>query len=528
MNEVLSLDCTLRDGGYCNQWYFKQENIKKIISALLSANADIIECGFLTNTIEFNSDYTKYDCTRRLNQFVPRHKSNTKFVLMLNYGEYDVEKLPYKEETKVDGIRIAFHKKDRFKIAPICRKIAEKGYDVFIQPMVTLLYSEEEFEEIIRISNEINPYAFYIVDSFGVMQKWDLMRYFEIADANLKKSIKLGFHSHNNLQSAFSNAQSLLEKDTQRGVIIDSSIYGMGRGAGNLNTELFFNELNSRSYSKYKIRPLLHVMDEVINRFYEEKAWGYTLPNYLSAIRMIHPNYASYLSEKKTLTIEDIDEIFAMMDSDRAVEYDEEYIRSLYIEYMSRGAIENEHLDEIKKKVQGKKILLIAPGKSAIDEQNKIKQFIDCYEPIIISINHVYPIAEPNFIFVSNIRRFAQIDEAMYYKTISTSNIKNRATYMSTDYFELLNTVDDVRDNAGLMAIKFVKEKLEKEEVYIAGLDGYSYNVYDNFETKEMALLVSAEFMDRINEGMKEVIRGWDERIKIRFITSSIIGEYEK
>jgi 4-hydroxy 2-oxovalerate aldolase len=238
---------------------------------------------------------------------------------------------------------------------------------------------------------------------------------------------------------------------------------------------------------------------------------------------MIHPNYAGHLSEKKTLTIEDMDEIFSMMDPEKGAEYDEDYINMLYIQYMSRGGIRNGHLFEIKDKSKGRKVLLIAPGKRAIQEKEKILGFIRDNNPIVISINHEYPEYVSDYVFVSNIRRFDTIDKGLYGKVISTSNIRSQDTYASIDYYKLLNAVDDVRDNAGLMAIKFSIDDLEAKEIYLAGLDGYSHDVYENFETRDMALLASAEFLDKMNTGMKRVIQEYRKDSDINFITSSLL-----
>ena len=523
MKSVLTLDCTLRDGGYCNKWNFQEKNIKKIISSIISAGVEVVECGFLSNKVQYNPDVTKYTDLVQLEDKIPLHSDNSKYVLMMNYGEYDVSILPRCENTCIDGIRVAFHKKDRYKALELCRIIKEKGYLLFIQPMVTMFYQDEEFIELIQLSNEINPHAFYIVDSFGMMNKKVLLHYFDIAEAELSQDSYIGFHSHNNLQSAFSNAQSLIERDTERSMIIDCSVFGMGRGAGNLNLELFLNELNLSLGKHYQIKPILQIMDEVLNRFYEENPWGYTLPNYLSAVHMIHPNYAGYLSEKKTLAVDDIDEIFDMIDPEKGCEYDEQYISELYVQYMSTGIIRNGHLHEIKKKVMGGEVLFIAPGKSAIDEQEKILTFIKENNPIVISINHEYPVYPSDYIFISNIRRFKKLDKELYGKTISTSNIKSSETYASIDYFKLLNNIDDVRDNAGLMAIKFAMEDLETKNIYLAGLDGYSHDLYANFESNDMSLIASTDFLDRMNLGMHRILEEYKKKVQIEFITTSLL-----
>ncbi len=152
----------------------------------------------------------------------------------------------------------------------------------------------------------------------------------------------------------------------------------------------FFAELNCRFGKNYNVKSLLKIMDEIISRYYDEKPWGYSFPNYLSAIHMVHPNYAKYLTEKGALLLEDMDEIFSLMDPQRAVEYDKEYIENVYLEYMSNGKKNEECILDVVKQVKGKKLLLVAPGASASREYSLIKNFIYMNKPIVISINHEY------------------------------------------------------------------------------------------------------------------------------------------
>ena len=39
------LDCTLRDGGYYNNWDFDSEVVNKYLAAMASANIDYVELG---------------------------------------------------------------------------------------------------------------------------------------------------------------------------------------------------------------------------------------------------------------------------------------------------------------------------------------------------------------------------------------------------------------------------------------------------------------------------------------------------
>lgn len=526
MNTIHVLDCTLRDGGYCNQWKFGFENTKKIAKSLVDANVDIIECGFLTNRVTYNPEITKFTTLDEIAAVIPVDRKGKLFVAMMNYGEYKVENLPEYDGSSIDGIRVAFHKKNLSEALKVCRSIKAKGYKVFVQAMVSLSYSDEEFLSMIRSMNEIEPYAFYIVDSFGMMKKKNLIRLFYMVENNLKDGIWIGFHSHNNMQLAYSNAQSLVDAQTNRNLIIDSSIYGMGRGAGNLNTELFVEYLNENADGKYNLKPLLNVIDEILNDFYQKNYWGYSLPNYISAVHWAHPNYAGYLSEKNTLTVEAMDEIFSMMPQEKRFEFDKDYIEQLYVKYMATGDAQESHKADLKEKLKDKKILLIAPGKSSGDEKDKIVAFALKNDVISVSVNFDYPSCETDYIFVSNLRRFRELPTEQYGKCIVTSNIPADNVYLQTNYFDLLLPIEAVQDNAGLMAIKFFIE-LGVKEINLAGFDGYSHDVKQNYALRQMELVTKNAVIDAMNEGMEETIRILKKDCKILWLSKKRFIEGE-
>ncbi len=527
MNNIHILDCTLRDGGYCNEWRFGFENSKKIINGLIEANVEIIECGFITNRVLYNSDVTKFNTLSEIAKIIPENRKGKLFVAMMNYGEYNIDDLPDYDGTSIDGIRVAFHKKNRFEALELCQQIKAKGYLVFIQAMVSLSYSDEEFLKIIYRVNQFKPYAFYIVDSFGMMKGKELTRLFYMVEHNLDSEIWIGFHSHNNMQMAFSNAQLLTTVQTNRNLIIDSSIYGMGRGAGNLNTELFVEYLNENDRKQYCLKPLLILIDDIINFFYQRNNWGYSLPNYISAAHNAHPNYASYLDDKKTLTIEDINEIFDMMDEDKKVSYDKKYIEELYLRYMAAGRVDDEHKSELRSRLEGTQVLLIAPGKSSIDEKDKILNAALKQDLVVISVNYAYTEYSPDLIFVSNLRRFREIKERDKYKCIVTSNIHDEGVYVQLKYRDLLCNEEVVSDNAGLMAIKFLIEYNVKK-IYLAGFDGYSHDLDENYGNSSMAFNIRNTVLDAINVGMSKVLKDYCKQIEIEMITTPKFVQIER
>lgn len=517
MSKIQVLDCTLRDGGYCNNCKFGFDNEKKIVRGLVEANIDVIECGFLMNTVEYDKDATRFTSLDEVAEIIPQNKEGKTFVMLTDYGKYRPDDLPEYDGTSVDGLRVAFHKKDRVAALEECKAIKNKGYKVFVQAMVSLCYTDEEFLDLICRVNELEPYAFYIVDSFGMMKRKDLTRLFYLVEHNLNEKIKIGFHSHNNMQLAYSNAQSLVDLHSDRELIIDSSVYGMGRGAGNLNTELFVQYLNDNADGVYDIKPLLSIIDEILNEFYQRNYWGYSLPNYLSATHNAHPNYAGYLDDKKTLTVENMNEIFDMMDEDKKVSYDQGYIEELYLRYMATGKSQEEHKTELIENLNGKIILLIAPGKSSIEEKDKITSFVN-EDVVTVSVNYNYPIIDTDYIFLSNLRRFRELDASNREKCIVTSNIPADNVYLQTKYRDLLCDIEAVKDNAGLMAIKFFTQ-MGVRKIYLAGFDGYSHDEKENYGEATMAFVTRTAILDAMNHGMTKILKKYSKLVELNFLT---------
>ena len=214
-----------------------------------------------------------------------------------------------------------------------------------------------------------------------------------------------------------------------------------------------------------------------------------------------------------------MDEIFTLMDDEKRYEFDKEYIEQLYLRYMSGIRKPNEQTDDFREYLRGKRVLLVAPGKSAFTEKEKIVEFVKREEPLVISVNYDYSIVEPSYIFVSNIRRFQNIAQDRRKKCIITSNIASDECYLQISYESLLNQTESVKDNAGLMAIKFLMLH-EVGEVYLAGFDGYLHDTKENYGSQELAFTSENSVLDAMNYGMRRVMRDYAKEIRLTFLTS--------
>lgn len=529
MSRVKVLDCTLRDGGYINNWDFGEKNIKKIIWNLEESNIDVIECGFLSKSKNIDKDKSIFDSMSKVDEII-KDKHNADYVCMVNYGEYCIEDITNRNSTLVDGIRVAFHKEDLTNALSLCNEINKKGFKVYVQPMITNNYTDRELLNLVEAVNELGLYALYIVDSFGVMKKNDILRIFYILDNNLDKSIKIGFHSHNNQQLSYSNAQVLTEINSERKLIIDASVYGMGRGAGNLNTELFVEYLNNNIDAKYKIFPLLNIIDEVLLSIRSQYYWGYSLPYYLSACCNCHPDYATYLSKKNTLNIEAINKILSQIPVNRKMSFDKEYIEQLYIKYQDNNIDDKHNIKYLEELLNKRNILIVAPGSSVEKKYNYMNDFRVKEDVITVCINHYNSNIETDFLFITNMKRFDLLKDKAgikleNIKKIVTSNIKvDDLDCIRLNYLNLINESYIINDNATLMFLNLIKT-FNIKKVYLAGFDGYSYNNQKNYAEKEMIIVNSNETLENLNKEICDYLKEITKLIDIQFITPSRYNE---
>lgn len=333
MKNIKILDCTLRDGGYVNNWDFGYENIKKIIAELVNSKIEYIECGFFKKE-KYKSDKSLFNSFEQLENLLPKSSNNTKFTLMINYGDFLNNEIPLNKSKNI-ALRIVFKKEKRYEALEFCKNLKEKNYEIFINPMNTINYNSSELLELIEKINQIAPNVFTIVDTNGEMKNKDILSLFYLIENNLNPKIALGFHSHNSLQLSFSNAKTLLNQNTKRNLIIDSTIFGMGRGAGNLQSEVLTQYLNDNYNKSYNIISILKIIEEQINPIFTKKPWGYSVPYYLAATNSCHPNYATYLIKKQTLSLEKINTILKNIPENKKTNYDKELIKKLYIESLN-------------------------------------------------------------------------------------------------------------------------------------------------------------------------------------------------
>lgn len=206
MKEIKLLDCTLRDGGYLNDWEFGHANLLSIFERLVSSGTEIIEIGFIDERRQFDlnrSIMPTSSCARKI--YGKTDKRNAIIVGMIDYGTCSIQQLEKCEDSYLDGIRVIFKKHVMHEAIAFCQEVKNLGYKVFAQAVSITSYNDEELLELVGLVNELEPYAMSMVDTYGLLYKDNLMHYFTFLDKHLKPEIGLGYHSHNNFQLAYSN-----------------------------------------------------------------------------------------------------------------------------------------------------------------------------------------------------------------------------------------------------------------------------------------------------------------------------------
>ncbi|MBR4342557.1 MAG: aldolase catalytic domain-containing protein [Lachnospiraceae bacterium] len=532
MGKKYLLDCTLRDGGYINDWEFGHDNIVNIFERIVGSGIDIIEIGFIDDRREFDinrSIFPSTDCIEKI--YGKLDRKNAMVVGMIDYGTCDLANIRPCSESYIDGIRVIFKKAKMYPAMEYCRKLKELGYKVFSQLVSITEYSDEELLEVISLVNSVNPYALSIVDTYGLLNPTELTHILEIVDRNMNSGIIVGFHAHNNLQLGYVNATTVLNFMTDRDILVDGTLYGMGKSAGNAPIELVAMYMNEHFGKNYSISELQEAITTSVMDFQKKSPWGYQLFFYIAASNRVHPNYVSYLMNKRTMSVTAINEILKKIPDERKLEKDMKLIEQLYIEYQKNECDDEKAIKKLKGELAGKKVLLIGPGSSVGIYENEIKGYINTNSSVVVSINYI-PIAfHPDYMFITNATRYVQSATKLLdkdnedIKLIASSNVKNnnRNFDFVLNYSSLIDETAEFPDNSMCMLIRALM-KCSVSDIALAGFDGYTPENVNYFDI-DKAYSFLYDKAEVLNNYARNFFKSISDKVNIHFITPS---EYSK
>lgn len=530
MKKVQVLDCTLRDGGYLLDAKFGDNAIRGIIKKLADARVDVIECGFLKDE-PHREDTCVFSDVDEVITYLPKERGTSSYVLFADYSRYKAENLKPYDGRSVDGLRECFMKHERKDAMRVVKIMKDAGYKVYVQPVDLMYYNDYELLELIAWVNEIEPYAFSMVDTFGSMYVEDIQRVFPLVHHNLKPEIHMGFHSHNNLQLSSAIAQEFVRMamQTKRKVVVDGTICGMGRGAGNTSTELLLEFINRRYEGNYDMDVFLDLIDIYMPEIRRQCSWGYSIPFMIAGMYNAHVHNISYLLEKHNLDTKNMRQIVEKIDPITRKKYDYDNLEKIYIDHVSNHINDQDVIDSLRTELAGRNVLLIAPGLNAIRQQHAVNDYVDANKPVIIGINHIPTGISVDKIYFSNYRRLesAQNLHADFdkYEKILTSNLEYADEHCSKiNYNDYIKQGWFYFDNATIMALRLLV-KMGVKNVALAGFDGYQINE-KNYVNSELELTRDASTIQLINSDAVEMLADIKAHsdINITFITDSLYG----
>lgn len=502
------LDCTLRDGGYLVDTMFGETFVKGFTRSMTDAGLNVVEVGFLKDE-PHRTGSTIYNNAAQIRPYLPRQRrEGVSYVCLSDYSRYHISNLEPYDGTSIDGVRACFFKKERKDVLGFCREIKRKGYKLYVQPVDILGYSDEELLDLIADVNEIGPYAFSTVDTFGSMYPEDLPRVFRLINEHLAPGVRMGFHSHNNLQMSFALSQEFARlANGVRDITIDATLCGMGRGAGNTNTELVASYLNSHWGAHYDLDVLLDAVDNYMGSMRSRCTWGYSVPYFLAGIYSAHVHNITYLSDKPSVRAKDMRFVLEQLPADVRKRYDYDLVDKLYASRLASTGDDSTSRNVFAKKVEGRSVLLVMPGPTSRTYADKVAAWKQAHNALTITVNQLPAEGEPlpDLCFFSNPKRydywkhaprFAQVDKVL------TSNLceSEGEGQWVVNIAPLLRPGFKYADNAALLLLTLL-DGCCPAAVGLAGLDGYDVDK-KNFTTQDMERRFEAQQAAEINQGI--------------------------
>ena len=289
--EIKVVDCTVRDGGLMNNHRFTDDFVKKVYDACLEAGLDYMEFGYKGSKKIFDpKDYGpwKFCDEESLRRIVGENDTEMKICVMADAErcDYHNDILP-KKDSVIDCIRVACYVHQIPTAIDMVQDAHDKGYETTLNLMAVSAVPDFELNEALEAIAKCPNDLLYIVDSYGSLyseQVVDLMRRYTKAMKDKKAGV--GIHAHNNQQMAFSNTISAI---IEGATMLDATMCGLGRGAGNCHMELLLGFLKN---PKFSLRPILKCVEETILPLKKEFDWGYSIPYAITGQLNEHPRDA--------------------------------------------------------------------------------------------------------------------------------------------------------------------------------------------------------------------------------------------
>lgn len=297
--DIKVVDATIRDGGLVNDFRFTDEFIKELYVANAAAGVDYMEFGYKASKDIFDESQFgpwKFCDEDAIRKIVGDNDTDMKISVMADVGRCNYKRdIINRSDSVIDLVRIATYINTipaAIEMIEHCHKL---GYETTVNIMAISNAKEAEIDEALELIGNSPVDGIYIVDSYGSLYMEQIE---ELADKYLAMAEKynkfVGIHAHNNQQLAFANTIAALTRGVS---YLDSTVSGMGRGAGNCASEQLLGFLKN---PKYDIIPILKFLEKHIVPLQESGVeWGYNVPYLITGQMNRHPRSAIAATKEK-------------------------------------------------------------------------------------------------------------------------------------------------------------------------------------------------------------------------------------
>ena len=505
-NQVINLDCSFRDGGYYNNWSFKKKEIDFYLKNLSQTNIRYVEIGFrLLNSK--NSGLTAYSDDKFIKSL--KIKNNLKVGVMINASDFILDnKLDFNKLKKtfpnfknLSFIRVAFHNKDLKNVMKISKFLSNKGPEIMLNLMQISELDNKEILKILKKVNQLKINVFYIADSFGSLKPTNIKNLSKILKKYCKS--KIGFHAHDNLSLAYQNAIIAIKNDFD---YLDSTMLGMGRGAGNLKTEEIYKFIYKDD--KQGLKRIYNINKKIFKKLKGRYKWGTNRYYRFAATKSIHPSYIQELLNNRAYQKKNYKNILKSLANIDSKKYNPKYL----INYNNKKLIKY-GIDKIK---LNKDILILGSSPNLRLFKKKIKKFIDKkhLSTIAVNLNSIFEDRFIDYRVASHPNRI-QIDHGLYKKFDNklilpsnilnqkiVNNLKKQKNLMFNYNIKLSNNNRIiVKKNEATLpnflvlgyALSIAVSKNAKN-IFLAGFEGFKKDNYANDESKNTLEIFKKRF----------------------------------
>jgi 4-hydroxy 2-oxovalerate aldolase len=514
-NKFKILDCTLRDGGYYNNWNFEKKLINEYLKAINETNIQYIELGFRTlskKKIKGNTAYTTDEFINSLS--IPR---NLKIGVMVNASDFlqsglnnkkACEQLfPETKNTKIKFVRLACHIDEPFKIVKAISWLKKNNFMVTINLMQISEIQENQIKKICNLSKKLNIDVLYLADSLGSLKSQNTYRIVNLFKKYWKNN--LGIHAHDNMKLALANTVTANENGVKW---VDGTVLGMGRGSGNVKTEELVKYFYRKIGNKSNVKPLKRLITKYFFSLKQKYKWGSNKYYHIAAKNKIHPTFIQeILSDKRYSRFNYLKIINNLKNIDAR-----KYNPFKLLKSMDFFVDKPIGLWSPFSLLQNKKILIIGAGDSVSKYKKSLEKFVQKNDVYVICLNteknftnslinlrvicHPLRILSDVFFHNRSIKDLALPVSMIPKKLYKLYKIKNRKIF---DYGLSVHSDNSININKNYcilpkpLAVGYslaIAISGKASHIFLAGFDGYKVDDPHNDETNQIFEILNKKY----------------------------------